>query len=429
MQHFQAIGHTLRPLLNEIADEIQVMDSDLHERDKIVWPDGERQIGDAPFLVEKLRRPRGKGAEEQFLFSIKHPRVEMRHSHRRCRIERLPIDLRLMFLDDLGIVADQPLATDREAAESLGFRNSRHLQQRQTASARTDENEFCSVRADFVRRQMLGTHFPSRICFSQTDHAMPGGDAATFLLTKPVQELARDRAEIHIGAAIHLRRSDGYFAASIEQQWSPARDGGAVGRIFHPLKEMMVRHRGMSGSQKIDLFFAMHKTQVRDGVNKLLRVVHHAGGHGVAPKLLRVLKLLEDLDRFSDVYRSVGLPFRRVAQLANAGVPGPRVVPTVRAFLRQPVSDFIELDGKSRLQTLQHCREMSGHHSAANQDHIWVLDASRRSQRLRIERHRRNLKFCVAEVVRRRIQANPNTEVSRLRQKANNGRSNKRENT
>ncbi len=30
-----------------------------------------------------------------------------------------------------------------EAAESLGFRNSRHLQQRQTASARTDEDEFC----------------------------------------------------------------------------------------------------------------------------------------------------------------------------------------------------------------------------------------------------------------------------------------------
>ena len=86
---------------------------------------------------------------------------------------------------------------------------------------------------------MLGTHFPSGICFSQTDHAMPRGDAATFLLTKPVQELARDRAEIHIRAAIHHRRSDGHVAAAFEQKWSPDRDRGAVGGILHSVKEMM----------------------------------------------------------------------------------------------------------------------------------------------------------------------------------------------
>lgn len=109
-----------------------------------------------------------------------------------------------MFLDDLGIVADQPLAIDREAAESLASGIPDICSNGRPPRPHRRKRNLLGLCGLLLRRQMLGTHFPSRICFSQTDQAMPRGDAATVLLTKPVQELARDAPKFNIGAAIFI---------------------------------------------------------------------------------------------------------------------------------------------------------------------------------------------------------------------------------
>ena len=103
------------------------MDADIDEGREIVRTNGEGQVGVAALLVQELRRPGGEGTEKQGLLTIQDAGVEVRHSHRRGRGERLTIDLGLVLLDDFRIVANEPLAADRETAQALCLRNAGHL--------------------------------------------------------------------------------------------------------------------------------------------------------------------------------------------------------------------------------------------------------------------------------------------------------------
>ena len=101
----------------------------------------------------------------------------------------------------------------------------------------------------------------------------------------------------------------------------------------------------------------MDKTQVRDRIDKFLWIIDHPLGNGIAPELLGPFKLLKNLDRFGDVDRSIRLPMRGVAQLADARVPGSGIVPAVGTFLRETFRDFIKLNSEARLQTFEHCSQ------------------------------------------------------------------------
>ena len=116
---------------------------------------------------------------------------------------------------------------------------------------------------------------------------------------------------------------------------------------------------------------------MRDRVDELLRVLHHAVGDGVGPELLGMIELLEDFDGLGNVYRAIGLAVRGVAQFADAGMTGARVVPAVGAFLGEFFRDLIDLDGKAGLQALQHGTEIRGHDTAANQDHLGIFNMGR----------------------------------------------------
>ncbi len=87
-----------------------------------------------------------------------------------------------------------------------------------------------------------------------------------------------------------------------------------------------------------------------------------------------MFELLENLDGLADVDGAIRLARGRVAQLANTGVSGAGIVPTVRAFLRQFLGDFVDLNGKGRLQALEHRAQVGGHDAAADQDDIGVLN-------------------------------------------------------
>lgn len=96
---------------------------------------------------------------------------------------------------------------------------------------------------------------------------------------------------------------------------------------------MVRRHGFVAFFQEIDLIRAVDEAEVCDGVDEFLWIVHHALGDRVAPELAGVFELLEDFDDIGGIDGTIGLALRRVAELADAGVASPGVVPSVRAFL------------------------------------------------------------------------------------------------
>ena len=130
----------------------------------------------------------------------------------------------------------------------------------------------------------------------------------------------------------------------------------------------------MAGLQEIDLLLSVHKADVRHRVDELARLVDHAGLHRIAPEMEGALKLLKDLNRLADRDRAVGVLARCVAQLANARVARAGIVPAMRAFLCQFLRDLKDLQLQLRIETLQHCRKVGGHHAAADQGDIRAFD-------------------------------------------------------
>ena len=165
MQYFKAISHTLPPLLDQITTQIQVRDPYFHQGQKIVGANGKWEVRKTPFSMEELGCPCGKRTEKQRFLAVENACIEMGNGHRRSRIERLPVNLRLMPGDDLGIVAHQPLASDRKSTKSPCLRNTRCLQEWKTSSPSTNKNEFRAARMHITRSQMPGCYFPRGVDF------------------------------------------------------------------------------------------------------------------------------------------------------------------------------------------------------------------------------------------------------------------------
>jgi len=137
---------------------------------------------------------------------------------------------------------------------------------------------------------------------------------------------------------------------------------------------MVRRHSGVAGLEEFHLVSSMHEADVGDGIDEFPRVTGHIVGDRVAPELFRLLELLEDLDDLGHLHRAIRLALGRVAQLADPRVPSAGVIPAIRTLLCQAIAGLIELDGKSRIEPLQHRSEIGRHHPAANQDDIGVFN-------------------------------------------------------
>ena len=109
---------------------------------------------------------------------------------------------------------------------------------------------------------------------------------------------------------------------------------------------------------------------MRERIDALLRVLDDPLSRSVGPELERVLKVLEDRDRLGDINASVGLLVRRIGKLTDSGVPGPRIIPTIRCLLRRPIGHFEKLNRKTRLQLLEHGPESRGHDAGANEENV-----------------------------------------------------------
>ena len=118
----------------------------------------------------------------------------------------------------------------------------------------------------------------------------------------------------------------------------------------------------------------MHEANVRNCTNEIGWGLHDAARDDMAPKLLRVLELLENLERASDVHRAVGLARWRVAQFANAGMTSACVVPTMGGFLSKLIGDLKHLNLQAWLQALEHDAQIGRHDAAADEDHIGIVN-------------------------------------------------------
>ena len=102
--------------------------------------------------------------------------------------------------------------------------------------------------------------------------------------------------------------------------------------------------------QVVHLLGRAHKTHVRHRPDKTSRIGDDALAHGAGPELQRLLKLLENIDRFGDVDRAVGFAVRRVAEFADSGVTGPGIVPAMRCFRGKTLGRFKNRDAQFRVQ-------------------------------------------------------------------------------
>src|SRR5690606_23838242 len=98
----------------------------------------------------------------------------------------LAVDLGMVLLDNLLLLADQPLAADREAAVALAFLDTGLLQQRQGAATGTKEDE------PGLEYLVLATLF------------IPGGNlpAAVPALAQALHGVAQAQLEILLGGQV-----------------------------------------------------------------------------------------------------------------------------------------------------------------------------------------------------------------------------------
>ena len=248
-----------------------------------------------------------------------------------------------MFGDDLRVVANQPLTSDRKSTKPFAFLDARHLQQLQTTTSRTNKNKLCAgCNAPPIVR--TNVYIPAASHPFQSDNAMSGCNSTVGLLRQPMNQLSRNLAEVDVGSTVHSGRRNGCRFATTHQQRGPFLHAMRVAGKLHRLEKMMRSQPIKSSLEVVHLLFSMDKAQVRNRVDKLAWLIHHPCPNSITPKEFRLFELLKDLDRIGDINRAIVFLERSVAQFANSCVPGACVVPCVRTFLCKLIGNFKQLD-------------------------------------------------------------------------------------
>jgi len=140
-------------------------------------------------MLQELRGKARIRSEEQGPLVIDHSRIEMGHGHRRRANSGLPIDFRVVPVNNLRLVTTQPLPAYGKTAKAFGFRNARLLQKGQRATPCPEKNKF---RIDRPLRSVflvLNVNMPARIraaIQSANSVGKINGDAV--LLSEPVNQ-------------------------------------------------------------------------------------------------------------------------------------------------------------------------------------------------------------------------------------------------
>ncbi|MCY1406171.1 hypothetical protein D9M71_214300 [compost metagenome] len=283
-------------------------------------------------MLQELGGETGVRAEQQGLLAIDHAGVQVRHGHRRGADFGLAVDLGLVLLDHFGVVAAQPLAADREAAEALAFLDAGKLQQRQRAAASAEEDEACGHFAIGAGLGVLDADIPAAVGAVEAGDLLEVADAGALQAFEVLQQLVGDRAEVDVGAVHGAGRGDllGRIA-SFHHQRRPFGHGGAVFGVFHLAEGVVLAEQLEALLEERGVLVAAHEGKVRNGVDEGLGRAEGALAAHVGPELLGNLELGVDVDGLLDVDGAIGR-LGRVVQFAEARMTGTRIVPGVGAF-------------------------------------------------------------------------------------------------
>ena len=300
----------------------------------------------------------------------------MRHGHGRRAHFGLAVDLGLVLLDHFRVVATQPLAADREAAEALAFRNAGHLQQRQRTATGAEEDE---ARVDLALLAALGVlHLrgPALGAARQVGDLLAVADGDAALGGQELQQLVGQGAEVDVGTVGGAGCGDAFAGiAASHHQRHPLGHGGLVFGVLHAFEGVVLLEQLMAFLEEADILLATHEAQVRHRVDEVTRRAEARLAGQVRPELLGDLELGVDLHGLLDVDRAVRR-LRRVVQLAEAGMAGTRVVPRVGALDGARRTQLGDLQLEARVQFLEQHRQGGAHDAGADQQHIhsFVID-------------------------------------------------------
>mmetsp|Transcript_19431 Transcript_19431/g.42903 ORF Transcript_19431/g.42903 Transcript_19431/m.42903 type:complete len:277 (+) Transcript_19431:665-1495(+) len=242
-----------------------------------------------------------------------------------------------MSFHHIRVLAHQEFAADREAHEAPDLGDARLLQQGQSISPSTDEDEAGTVLRGFSAQALglPGLHDPSLIIqttlilgkvkhFGHQLNIAAQGD-------KGFGQLLGQFTEVHVSAIGHTSEGTPFFAiAALHHQWSPLFHRRRVFGVFHSLEERMILQGFETLLEPCDLLLPMRKGHVRRGADELVGV-HQAFLCQVGPVLPAELEIFVHSDGLVDIYTFASL--RRVVWFTKGRMAGARVVPTIGALL------------------------------------------------------------------------------------------------
>ena len=88
------------------------------------------------------------------------------------------------------------------------------------------------------------------------------------------------------------------------------------------------------------LLFGMNERNVWKRLEAFARLLDDALPNPVGPELKGMLEVFKNRNRFGDIDRAVFSHIRSIGKLADPGMPGARVVPSIRGFLSRSFSHF-----------------------------------------------------------------------------------------
>src|SRR5690606_35958278 len=139
-QRGDAVGVRLHHFTNQVLGQIHIVDTDRHHRNQVADAHRLQQVQLGTGFQELGGKP-GIRTEQQGRLTIDDAGIQVWYRHRWRTNGGFTIYLGVMLADDALVFAHQPLTGYRETAVTVGFVNTRRLQQRQGAAAGTEEHE------------------------------------------------------------------------------------------------------------------------------------------------------------------------------------------------------------------------------------------------------------------------------------------------
>ena len=130
----------LHHFADQVLGQVHAVHTHVHHRQQVIQTHGLDQIQCGTGFQE-LGGETGIRPEQQRRLTIDDAGIQMRNGHRRCADGRFAVHLGVMTLHSGFVLTHQPLAGYRETTVAFALGNAGFLQQRQRATAGTEEYE------------------------------------------------------------------------------------------------------------------------------------------------------------------------------------------------------------------------------------------------------------------------------------------------